>query len=260
MASALRILYRNAVLDTGVSVAASSSETGYSDQRLLSPIRQKRWRAVAGTVDRTVEYSLPVAITMYAISLVSFTPYSGGTVKIECWTGAAYVNFGGGTGLVTLPSPNRTGVASMFYDTGLPSVTKVRITFTYGAAGSAYVEMGLAYVAATAGYFVASRNVDEEFALEIGDPSIIKTTQNGQEYAWKRTKLVNWTALLPGLSAAQRETVLGIYDVVGKTDPVIFAVDTSDSTQVAYGRFAGSFGYRHLDGWHDVSLPFTEAA
>jgi hypothetical protein len=140
MASA-RFVYDNEVTKAGVTIAASSAASGYPAAYLSNRARWKPWRSGTSTGDQTVTVTFPTSKTVKAIAIVNYLAHVGGSIKAEYWTGAAWANFAGGTGLFTLPASNRTKVVVLWDTTGV-STTQIRITFTNTGAVNAYVELG----------------------------------------------------------------------------------------------------------------------
>jgi hypothetical protein len=241
-----RLLATNLAWASGASVAASAAATGYPASNLLSPKRTQVWRSSTTTGDQTVTSTLASALAITAIALVNWKKHgTAGTIKVETKNGGgAYAAFGGGSGLFTLPASNRTRLVILF---GSATATDVRITFTNVGAVSDYVELGVLFVSA---YVEPSTNIADALTYTVVDPSVVKRTEGGQRQTWSRTKYLTLASSWSYLSAADKDALLAIYDLVGVGTPIVFALVPANADQIAYG-YLQTAGAKHevIDQW-----------
>jgi hypothetical protein len=250
-----RFVHVNQVWQAGVTLTASAEATGYPATNLLSPKRTLPWRSTTGTGHQTMTIAFASAQTIKVIALVNWRGHTGGTIKAEYWTGSAWANFGGGTGLFTLPASNRTRLVARWDATGV-STTQIRITFTNTAAANEYVELG---TVVAGDYFAPTVNVNEPLGYVPIDPSLSRESEGGQETIWERQPYLSIDAAFEFLPAADTDTLRQIFDAVGRRTPIVLALDPDDVDQTLYGRLAGMpTQHGTLDQWH-VRVPFQEA-
>lgn len=254
-----RLLFANVGVEAATTFAASASATGYAVTNLKNHKRWLPWRSSTTTGNQTVTMTFS-ARTIKAVFLLNWLIHAGGSVKVEYKNGGGgYANFGGGTGIFTIPSPTITNVTGI-YDTAGVTATDIRITFTNTAAVSAYVELGGLFVVDSNGYHQATVNLTDDLVFDPIDPSEERVAKGGQRYFNEREQFLNMQAVFEWITASQKDELLAIRAAVGKRTPVIFAADPDDMNKTVYGRFAPNFPLRHknLDQW-SVTVPFEEA-
>jgi hypothetical protein len=250
-----RVLGTNLSQATGASVAVSAAATGYPASNLLSPKRTQVWRSSTTTGDQTVTSTLSAATAITAIALVNWKKHStAGTIKVETKNGGgAYAAFGGGSGLFTLPTSNRTRLVILF---GSATATDVKVTFANVGAVSDYVELGVLFVAA---YLEPSQNITDALTYTVVDPSLAKRTEGGQKQTWTRTKYLTVSANWTLLSGSDKDSLLAIYDAVGVGTPIVFAFVPTNVDLIAYGYLQGAVAkHKVVDLWA-YSQAFEEA-
>lgn len=254
--TAARWAYDNHAWIAGTTYVASGEATGYPATNLASSKRGLVWRSTTTTGSQDVLITFPTSQTVQVVALVNWRAHAGGTVKAEYWNGAAYVAFGGGTGLFTLPASNRTRLIALWSAAGV-ATTRVRITFTNTAAVSAAVELGVVFAAA---YLEPSVSVANALSYDVADPSVVETSEGGQRQFWIRQAYLELTQAYLQIPAADKDALLAMYDAVGRHGPVVVALDADDPQKVAYGTLAGRISAQHqaLDVWN-VAVPFVEA-
>lgn len=232
------MLWSNVLLESATTVVASGSATGYAATNLQNTKRTLKWRSTTTTGNQTVTISFS-ARTVNAVAIGDWLLHtSGGTVKAEYKNGGgAYANFGGGTGLFTIPSPARTGL-SVLYSTGGVTATDIKLTFTNTGGVNTYVELGLVFVADSAGYFTATVNVTDDLGYELVDPSEERTSVGGQKEFNAKPGYIVVPTEFGWIGASQKDSLLAIRDSVGRRIPVIVAVDPDDLNKTVYGRLA----------------------
>jgi hypothetical protein len=247
-----RICWANVALESATSVAASASATGYAATNLLNDKRSLPWRSSTTTGDQTVTFSFS-ARTIHAVFLLNALIHAGGSVKVEYKNGGGgYAALDGGTGVCTFPSPNRTNLTGLYKTAGV-TATDIRITFTNTGAVSAYVQLGLAFIADSAGYFTATVNVTDALGLDQIDPSIERVALGGQKFFRQLDSFIRFAVQFQWIPSSQQDSMLAIRDAVGRRQPVIFAVDHDDLNKTVYARLIeADFGSDHgkLDQWH----------
>lgn len=232
------MLWANVLLEAATTVAASASATGYAATNLQNTKRTLKWRSSTTTGNQTVTVSFS-ARTINAVAIGDWLLHtSGGTVKAEYKNGGgAYAAFGGGTGVFTIPSPART-LLSVLYSTGGVTATDIRITFTNTGAVSAYVELGLLFIADSAGYFTATVNVTDDLGFGLVDPSEERVSIGGQKEFNQKTGYLVVPTEFGWIGATQKDSLLAIRDSVGRRIPVIVAIDPDDANKTIYGRLS----------------------
>ena len=262
MSSPARALYNNLGVTATWSQTTGGAATGYPLTNLNNDKRSRLFRSTTTTGHQVIVATLSTATTLYAIFLANWRAHaSGGTIKIETKNGGgAYSNFGGGTGLCSLPASNRTKLTGL-WNTGGTVATDIRITFTNTGGVSDYVELGLAFIAGTTGYFAATSNLsDNGYQYRPKDNSQRAVTVGMQEEFNLLPTLLTLTATFEWMALAQQQAMLAMHDAAGTSRPVIFAPNPDSLDEIAYGRFS-KFNpiYETLDQW-TVDLEFQEAA
>lgn len=232
---------------------SSTPAVGYPASNLTNRARWKRWRSATsnGNQDVTATFSSRL---VQAVAIINYLGHVGGTIKVEYWTGAAFATFGTGGPFFTLPASNRTHL-SILWDVAGKTTTQIRVTFTNTGAVNSFVELGALFIGP---YFEPTIGVTDDLGFDYLDPSEIVATPMGQEVAAERTKYLGLNTVFEYLSAADKATFLTMFDTVGITRPLVYAVDPTDLDQIVYGRFV-QLPLRHqvINQWN-MQLPFTE--
>jgi hypothetical protein len=246
-----RFIWDNAV--AAANIAASAEASGYPASYLNNRARWKPWRSTATTGNQTVTATFTSRLVQ-AVAIVNYLAHTGGTIKAEYWTGAAFAAFDGGTGLFTLPASNRTRLAVLWFPAGR-TTTQIRITFTNTGAVNMAVELGALVIGP---YFEPTIGLTDDLGFDYQDPSNVIETPGGQELANERQKYLGLNTVFEYLTAADRNNFLTMFDTVGVTKPLIYAVDPTNVDQIVYGRFL-QLPLRHqvIDQW-TIQLPFKE--
>lgn len=260
MANPARLLWKNLATRSGTTVAASSAATGYPATNGQNTKRGLPWRSTTttGNHDYTATFA---ATSIQAVGIVNPLAHTGGTVKAEYKNGGgAYANFGGGTGLFTIPSSLRTRLVILYAAAGV-TATDVTFTFTNTGAVSSYVEIGVPLIVPAANFFEPSAKLSNERGIEPIDPSLRREALGGQRQAWKRQKTLTLSGLWPVLPRADLDTFMQMWDEVGATDPIVFAQAASSIDQTIYGTLMARPQYKHVGGdqWA-LRLSVEEAA
>lgn len=257
--SKLRALFDNLTLGSGVSVAASSTATGYAATNLLNAKRGLPWRSSTTTSNQTVTITFGAAKTLKAIFLINPKAQAGGTILVETKNGGgAYSAFGGGTGLVALSTTARTRLTGIWHPAGTVA-TDIRITFSTSGA-SDYAELGVVFAADASGYFDATVNVTDDYRYQPIDLSEVAVSIGGQEQIWRKSHLLTLSTTFAYIGSTQTTALWALHDTVGTSTSLILAVDPDNLDEIAYGRLT-TFEPRHLvrDQWA-VDMAFREAA
>lgn len=254
-----RVLFSNLTLAASTTLAASASATGYAVTNLKNHKRHLPWRSDAATGNQTVTVTFSVA-DIVAVVLIDPVIHAGGSVKVELKNGGgAYADFGGGSGVFTIPSPHRTGLVAKWNTAGV-TATDARITFTNTGAVAAAVELGGLWVVTEDGIFVATINLTDNLGLEVVDPSVESVALGGQQEFDSRDPFDRYGVEFVWLPAAQKDELLAITDAIGRHTPAVFALDPDDDNFTILARLqkAGQLRHATRDQWH-VSLDLQEA-
>lgn len=239
-----RLLYANVgVLSATWSQTTGGTATGYPLTNLNNFKRGLPWRSSTTNGNQVIVATFPVSV-IKAVVIINYLAHSGGgTIKAEYKNGGgAYANFGGGTGLFTLPASNRTRLTAL-YETGGVTATDIRITYTNTGAVTTFVELGLAYIG---GYSQPTQNVSPGVTQAMVDPSSVTYSENGQKYVWTRQKFLQFGVTYRPLGDTDKDTVQSVFDSIGTGTPFIFAIDPTDVDLTAYGYLAEQMSVNHI--------------
>lgn len=239
----------------GATITASSETTDRPATYLASPYRWKKWRSATDVVDQWVKFDLGSAQSLQAFLLADWTAHAGGKIwaqanATDAW-GAPTVNE-----LFTLPASNVTRVIGVWLPAA-QSLRWVRFLFENTGAANAYVDLGVAFAGA---YFEPSVNLTDDFSLTRTDPSVITATPDGQESAVEYGKFFDVAAVYEDVAAADKASFLDLFDTVGVSRALFFAVDPDDADLTFYGRFLRIPDLQHrllLTQW-DLKIDFRE--
>ncbi|MEO8483320.1 MAG: hypothetical protein ABI634_13995 [Acidobacteriota bacterium] len=247
MASA-RFIWKNVTLEAASTVSASTEATGYPATNAKNSKRGLPWRSATSTANQTFT-ALFSSRLVTAVALVNWKGHTGGTIKAEYRVGAgAYSNFGGGTGLFTLTSPNRTRLIVLYSAAGV-TATEIRITFTQpGSPVTEYVEIGVPFIADSTGYFEPTAKLSNDRGIQPVDPSLVRAAVGGQRQAWKKQKTIVLTGSWIILPRADLDTLMQVWDQNGATDPIIFTQASDTLDQTIYGTLVARPTHKHVAG------------
>ena len=228
MARTARLLYKNFVLDAGVTVTASSAATGYPATNLLSPARFQKWRSASGVGNQNVDFDFLTNRTFNVIALADVKKHTGGSLKSQYWDGSAWVDLF----FIDVLTPNPTGVSAVFFTNQIRS--KVRLLFTNTTAVNEYVEIGVVSIAA---YYEPVVSILRGWGLTYVAPDDVVRTPGGQRTAERRAPY----AVIRGSMSepdSERPTLVDVARTVGKHTPVFLAINPDDVQNFMwYGRF-----------------------
>lgn len=249
-----RIGYDNLTLRPATILTSSADAVGYPVSNLSSEAVWQKWRSSSTVGDQSVITDFGSAQTVKLVAIKNYLAHVGGTVKVEYWTGAAWANFGGGTGLLTLPNPNQTGIAAIFYEAGV-STAKIRITFTNTGAVNSYVEIGVLY---TGSYFEPTVSLAPGYGLRRVSLSTVVRTPSGSRSANRRG---SYWALSGSQFQFEPETDRAGFSAfaafVGLHQPFLFAINPDDPGNfMFYGRLDSDLPFTHVTPMA-FSLPFA---
>lgn len=248
----IRIPYTNLCIASTVTITASSEISTRPDDYLANPARWKKWRSSTSTGDQNVVFDFGSSQTIKAVVLVDWKRHSGGAIKAEYWNGAAWVTFG----TYTIPSNNPTKVLAAWNTSGV-STTKIRIYFTNTAVSNDYVELGVVFAGT---YFQPTYGITDGFDLHPVDPSEIIAADGGQEQARTVRKYYVFDGQFETMPEADLKSFQVLYDTVGRTTPVVIAIDPDDNDEILYCRLTSEMPSDQVftDNWN-IHLSAQEA-
>jgi hypothetical protein len=236
-------------------VSSTSATPGYASTNLYNGSKRNLvWRSDTGTGDQWVEVAFGSSKTVLGMVAVNHLIHAGGSLKGQYWTGAAWADLS----TFSTPSSNRTRLTHIFPS---QATTKVRFYFVNTAAVAQAVELGVAFVVDATGYFAPTRRLSNERSTEPMDPSVMAASLGGQRQFWKRQKTVSLPGRFPAMPQSEADTFQQIWDLVGKTDPIVYCRFPTSLDQSVYGYLPENPSITHVAGsqW-DVDLTVDEAA
>lgn len=250
------LAYRNAVTQTGVSIAATSEATAYPAVRLLSSDRQQVYRSVPSTGNVVVTIQFPAPELIKTVLIGNWRAHTGGSIKLEYHNGSGFVTLDGGTGLFSLPTVNINQLALQLYAAGR-TTSQIRVTFINTLGVTESVELGLVFAGS---YTDLSRAMHGDFVIADVDQAQITTTLAGQERVNIKPHFSQLRCRLSAASIADRDYIRQAFYAVGIGVPCVLAGDPSDLGTVLYGTL-GALEYRKVAGFDvwDITLPFKES-
>ena len=236
---ASRLAYRNWMMESGVTISASASATGYPVSNLASSAPWKIWRSSTTTGDQWVKFDLGSSRAMTACLLRNYLIHVGGTIKFQANATDAW---GGPTvdQTFTIPSTARTKTLAVFIST--QTLRWVRIYFTNTAAVSQAVELGVAF---PSGYLELTYGFRPGLGFDRVDPSLVVSAVGGQQQVDQRTQQFSLTLDPNLLSATDRDNLLTVFDTVGAFIPFFLSLDETNPNLIIYGKIIGKLPVAH---------------
>lgn len=249
---ATKIAHTNLALIPAAIWTASSAATGHPASHMAHPGRWKDWRSATGTGAPTLDVDLGSSLAMSAFGAVDATILAGGllTVQTKVLVGDPYTTLGS----FIFPVFNPTGVVMLW-----SSVTGryVRFLFTNPSAVNAYAQLGVAFIASAV---VTLAKTAPGPTFQRYDPSIHRRAIGGARSSVRRPKFTTYDGRQRLLTSTERDTYAAMWETVGATEPLIFALDENAPQLVSYGVLEG-MAPEHREGtpnkW-DIPFQFTE--
>lgn len=224
------------------TAASSADATGYPKENVQNPARRKRWRSSTTNGNQNWDVDFGTSKQIDFVACVDVTAHTGGTVKAQYWTGAAWVDLG------TFTFSTVTGVGVLWVS---QATTKIRILFTNTGAVSAYVQLG---VVLTGGYLQPTKQMSPGAAMARVDPTEYAFSVDGQEFAQRRTRYYRVSGVFSPMNTTDRGLFVTMYETVGRFKPFVFAFDHTVMDRCVYCRFEDDLELAHVDGsvdkWH----------
>lgn len=249
---ATKIAHTNRALVSGVTITASSEATGHPASHMAHPGRWKDWRSSTGTGAPTLDFDLGSSLSLAAFGVVDAVIISGGALQVQTKVLLAdpYVT----AGTFTFPAFNPTGVAMVWT---AATGRYVRFLFTNPGSVSAFAQLGVAFIATSV---VTLAKTAPGPTFERFDPSVQRRALGGARSSVLRPKFTTYDGRQRLLTSTERDTYAAMWETVGTTQAVIFALDEDSPQLVSYGVLQ-SMAPEHRDGtankW-DIPFQFIE--
>lgn len=218
------------------TATSSADATGYPKENAQNASRWKRWRSSTTTGNQNWDVDFTTSKTLTFVALVDVTAHTGGTVKAQYWTGAAYADLG------TFTFSTVTGVGVLWVN---QATTKIRILFTNTTATSGYVQVGVVLAGA---YFQPTKQLAPGASMTRRDPTDYSFSVDGQEYAQRRTRYYVVDGVFQPMATTDRDSFVTMYETVGRFKPMIFAFDHATMDRCLYARFDDDLDLQHVSG------------
>jgi len=214
------------------------------------------WRSLTQTADQVLTRDLGAAYDVDFVAIANAKRQGGGTVKL--YSGGTGGSPGAWSLVATIPAEDdetRVSCVSFAsvnarhwkieYANGVPAVAD------YAEAG--YIGLGEA--------FTPSRACVLPVEWAPSDPSVGRSSVDGQQSYTRRSSFAVGGLAFKAVSESDLTAFRSLYRTVGRRVPIFFALDSSLANQQWLMRIAGdlTIARRHVPGYYDVSIDWTEA-
>ena len=244
--------YRNWAWESGVTITASASATGYPVSNLTSTAPWKIWRSTVTTGDQWVKIDLGTSRSMAACFLRNVLIHAGGAVRFQAnatdsW-GYPTINTA-----FTIPSTARTKVLSLLFSA--QSLRWVRILFVNTATVSQAVELGIAFPTSP---LTIAAGLGRGLTMARADLSLHLVSVGGQRQVDRRSQQFRLSVDPNALDETERDQMLALFDTVGTFQPWFLMLDTADQNLCFYGRIIEGLPVAHIGDTADAwAAPFA---
>lgn len=249
-----KIGWNNLLLSDNAVITSSSEATGHAADNLSFSARWRDWQSDSATTDQWVKFDLGSNQSMQVLAAIDPVIHTGGTLKIQAHTsdswGSPTIDY-----TVTFPTTNYTGVRAT-WRSAAQSLRWVRFYFTNTGAVAAPVSLGAVFAGT---YLEPSRSLSPALTLRRVDPSVQRYAVGGQRSAVLRAKYHEVSGTFPIQAVSARDDLRAMYETIGATEPVLFAVDSADPSLVFYGTLQSTLTAQNRgpDLW-DLPIEFVE--
>lgn len=198
------------------TISSSSEVAGLPDGNVVQEFVGKKWRST-GDAAEWIKFDLGAASKITMVVIFGHNLTSGATVTLEAhgtdvWTTPDYSHVLASTGSATVPIVEFLDQTYRWW----------RITIADGSNPDGYIEVGRICAGE---FYEPGVNVLETVQKSLVDPSIIEESDGKQGYAIEKTKYRVYAVQFGDISAAQQAELETMFRAVGKTRPLVFALD-----------------------------------
>lgn len=249
-----RLAWNNLLTVSGVTISSSSEAAGHVDDNLAHPARWKDWRSATGTSDQWWKADLGANKNFQLLAVMNAKLHTGGTLKAQAnasdvWTSPTVDH------TLTIPSVNYTAVLADWLSS-VQNLRWIRFYFTNTGAVNEYAQIGAVFAGT---YLEPSRSVSPSLSVRRVDPSVHRYATGGQRSSLVRSKFHEVSGTFPLQTVSARQDQRALYETVGATTPIIFALDPNDPSLIFYGTLQQTLTAEHTgpDLW-DLPIDFVE--
>lgn len=226
---------------------SSADATGYPKENVQNASRWKKWRSSTTTGNQNVDIDFGGSKTLTYVALVDVLGHTGGTVKAQYWTGAAFSDLG------TFSFSTITGVGILWVN---QATTKIRILFTNTGSVNSFVQIGTLMAGQ---YFEPTAQIQPGIDLQRIDPTQVIFSLDRQEFAQRRGMYYIFSGSFRPLLTSDRDTFITLYETVGRFKPFFYALIHTNMDRCIYARFDQPLDVKHIvpsaDQWEiEVSM------
>lgn len=221
---AVRILYNFDTWDAATITGSSEASTDLADDNVVNNAPGRVWRTTGNTSENIV-FDLGSAQTITCFALFNFNLTSGATVTLQANASDSWGSPSYSQALTIATDSDSNVIKRLVYFPSTSTYQYWRLLIADASNTDGYIEIGRIVAGQ---YYEPSRNIIDGFSITPDDPSDVADVGGVYTEANELTKFRTAVVSFAEIDRTQREKFETIFDKVGRTKPMVWALNPSD--------------------------------